>query len=369
MIIYKNYYIVVLLSSFFALLAQIFAQNKNEEFKLNKLFYFLSFCILFFYLGFRNFGIGIDDYTYDYIFQNVSNSNVLTYFINSGMEPGYLILNKIIGLFTKDFQVVICVCAFISLLFIYKGMVYERKHVNYFLSFFLFGTIVYPYFFGIIRLSLALSIIFYAYTFFFEKKYKYYTLFVLLASIFHYSSLVMLLLLILPKKELSTSLLRKAYLYLIVLLPFAFYLVSKIVVPLLNSRYSNYIISNSLSLNFGDIDKLLILILCYMFYDNLNKVTTNSKIYIFLYAISIILSICSMFISFGRTQWYFNILICILLPLIIKSIKKYGKYKYYSLIVIPLVIIYGFIYSIKMTDVNSKVVNFGNYDNILINNK
>lgn len=65
------YYITIFLASLFAWLAQKFAKDVKNSFKLNKFFWFLSISIMIVMMGFRTVGVGVDDFSYRRIFNDV----------------------------------------------------------------------------------------------------------------------------------------------------------------------------------------------------------------------------------------------------------------------------------------------------------
>src|SRR5699024_6728805 len=103
------YYIIVILTS---LLFAGLSQNSRTPFFFNLSFYFfffffilyffLFFLFFFFYFVFRFF-LAIYDSSYINIFNSVSEIGWYYYFLNSTMQPGYLIFNKFVNLFTNDY--------------------------------------------------------------------------------------------------------------------------------------------------------------------------------------------------------------------------------------------------------------------------
>ena len=234
---YVIYYGTILLASFFAWLAQKFAKDKEGKFRLNKFWFILSMLTLSFTMGLRTIGVGVDDKSYERIFIEIKNNNFITLFLETKMEIGYLLLNQIFAFFTNDFQVVLYFITLITLAFYYKAIEYERKNVNYFLLVFLFGTIMYLYFFGIIRLFIATGIVAYAYRFIFEKNTKKYIKWVIIASLFHYSALFALIFIYFSteKKEKTRSI-SKLVLITAIVLPIVMIAFSKLIIPILRTK-------------------------------------------------------------------------------------------------------------------------------------
>ncbi len=357
-----SYIIIITVSSLFAGLSS----TSKIDTKLKKFLYLLSFTIMLVFLGFRNYGIGIDDYSYRNIFLNVKEYGLINFFLQSTIEPGFLLLNYIVAIFSDNFSYIIFISSLIILIFMYKTIYYFRENISLFFSVFIFGTMFLPYCFGIIRLSIAFSICFYSLIFFLNKDRKKFNILVLLASSFHYSALVFLILNIIINKDITKKfILRRFYFFIILIIPIAIIFISKLGVPLLGVRYSNYVIKGFLSISLGDFDKLPIILLLIIFYKYICNAYQNPKILIVLYSISIIISIYASMINFGRVQWYFNILICLIVPMLIKGIKK-SKTRYWNLILIPLFTTYCIIYCSRLVDKSANIVNLNNYENQLL---
>ena len=362
---YVIYYGTILLASLFAWLAQKFAKDKEEKFKLNKIFWILSIATLVITMGFRSIGVGVDDYSYRKIFNDVIAYGPITKFMQSTMEPGYLILNYIISLFTNDFQTVLFVTSCIPILFYYKAIEYERKNVNYFLTVFLFGTLMYLYFFGIIRLFIAASIATYALKYIFEKKNRKFVFFILLATTIHYSAIFMLFLLYFStEKEEKPRKIRNIVLLITVAMPVVIIIISQVIFPNMGDRYSDYTTMNGLKLSIDQFDKLPITLLAIFLYKDLVKINKNTKIYITLSALTTVISIYSTMIGIGRIQWYLNFSICILLPLMVRAINKNKMYRYWNILFIPIIVVYAMFYSNKIIHQESNE-GMENYSNVL----
>lgn len=362
------YFGTIFIASFFAWLAQKFAKDKESKFKLNKIFWSLSILTLIITMGFRSIGVGIDDYAYNRIFNNVITHGPITEFLQTTMEPGYLILNYIIGLFTKDFQAVLLITSCIPIMLYYKAIEYERKNVNLFLAVFLFGALMYLYFFGIIRLFIAASIVTYALRFVFEKKNIKYVFFVLLATSFHYSAIFMLFLLYFSmEKEENPRKISSIILLVVVAMPIIIIVVSQVIFPSMGDRYQGYTTINSFKLSIDQFDKLPITLLALFLYKDLVKLNKNAKIYITLCALTTVISIYSTVVAIGRIQWYLNFSICILLPLSVRAINKNKLYKFWNILFVPIIICYGILYSYQTITIQESNQRMPDYSNVLFN--
>lgn len=360
------YYISVILAAIFAFIFQRKTLSKTKLKIIDYLPLVLSFACLFIPLGFRSYGTGVDDWTYRNTFESVRENGIFSELQKGVLEPGFLLIYQVISLFTGDFQVAIAVIAFLSLGFFYLGMLNERKSANYFLAFLLFGLMIYPYYFGILRLALTMSIAFYAIKFFLSGNRKIFNLFIILAASIHYSAIILLLLNFLPKDKLIDKKLRKYYIAILIAMPLLFMIVGKYIIPIAGERYLHYTNKTGNGVSLGDFDKLPIVVLCAMFVRGISKKNKNYQFYVFMYALALVVSISAAFIDFGRAQWYFNIYICFVLPILIQENYKIKQSKVLNYVLIPLIIIYGILYSTTIISEEANIVYFDKYENTLI---
>ena len=363
---YLIYYGSILLAAFFAWLAQKFAKDKKGKFKLNKFFWILSIAVLTIVIGLRKSGVGVDDWQYEQIYNRVRVHGPIVEFLQETMEPGYLILNYIVGIFTSNFQVFLFIVSLISILFYYKAIEYERKNVNLFLVVFLFGTIMYLYFFGIIRLFLASSIIAYSLRYVFEKKSKKFIIFTILATSIHYSATFMLFLLYFStEKEEKPRKIRDIVLLIVIGMPILILVVTQLIFPMMGQRYEHYLTLSGIKLSIDQFDKIPIVILSVIFYKQMKLLNRNARIYIVICALTTVISIYSTMVDIGRIQWYLNFSICILLPLIARSMNMLEKYKYWNIFFMPIILIYGVIFAYRIVFLQESNIYMTNYSNIL----
>lgn len=108
-----------------------------------------------------------------------------------GFETGYVALNILVQIFTRDFQWIIVVVAIISLIPVY--VFYRRESRNQLLSIALFLTFgLLGLYFSTLRQIIAMAFVFPAYKFVRKRKFIPFLLMVLAAMLFHKSAFVML---------------------------------------------------------------------------------------------------------------------------------------------------------------------------------
>ncbi|MGH1705389.1 EpsG family protein [Enterococcus gallinarum] len=172
------YVFIAMLSSFFA-----FFVKKN---KFGKMMYFCSFLVVVIFAAIRK------NVSADY-------SNYIGNFINIGIngggariEPGYWLLNRIVGLFTSNLNAIIIVTSIITFSILFK-IIREYSVMPALSVLFLFVLRDYEMLICLIRQGIALAIIAYSFKYLVKDEYLKYFVLVIIASSFHYSAIIFLL--------------------------------------------------------------------------------------------------------------------------------------------------------------------------------
>lgn len=135
-------------------------------------------------MGFR-YEIGVDYKSYERIFYQINLFNESCY-----MEPGYYLLNRLIGKFTDNPQILfLCVSILINVILL-KAIIHSQGKVYYGILSFM-GLGYYFYAMNIQRQYIAIMIVFYGFPFLEHKEFKKFLITILLAAIFHTSALIM----------------------------------------------------------------------------------------------------------------------------------------------------------------------------------
>ncbi|MUV37172.1 hypothetical protein JNUCC1_00978 [Lentibacillus sp. JNUCC-1] len=333
------YYIAVVLSAvMFAGLAQ---SSKTSLFF--NVYAFLSFAVLFFTYGFRRFS-AIDDSSYIKIFNYVSQDGWFDYFLNSTMEPGYLILNNIVALFTEDYLYMQLVTSFIPLFLFYYGFKKYRYMISLPTAVFLLSTMLYFQMLSValVRMFIAISIVFIAFDYIPKRKPIKYFLLIFLASLFHYSAFFMIILVYfaINKSNLSKKASR-SYNILFITAPILFIFVSEFIVPLLGSRYTKYGSIDGVSISISSFSTVPLLILLLFYYKKFyGKQQLYFKLFLTVYALSIIISLFGSMVNLGRLIFYSYTAFILGAAMVSKLLSRDSKKLLYS----SIIIVYGFLY-------------------------
>lgn len=153
------------------------------------------FILLFLLMSLRHRTVGDDVVNYINLFYNIARTNWNALFVKfDDIEPGYVVLNKLISYISTDEQFFLIATTVIILLPI--SIFYSKKSENTVVSMAIFMILpTYAMMFSGIRQAIAISLALPAFECIKNKKFIRFFLCVLLAYTFHASAFVMLLLL------------------------------------------------------------------------------------------------------------------------------------------------------------------------------
>lgn len=297
--------------------------------------------VLFSLMAFKSENIGNDTKSYIEFFYRLQNTNSLLDEF-SRFEVGYQVYVKIIGLIFTDVQWLFIITAIICtgcLLYTIK-----KLSLNHLYSLFLFIGLRFFYFFmSGLRQSIAVSIILVAFTYFIDKKMKYFYLLVFLASFFHFSALIFLITPYLAKVKVNKNLIIKFLLVMLALF-LCFDVLLKGVLSILPVYYSHYLDSKAAGVNnignfIGAVVPLLFITIAM---GEKNRRIEHFNIYIIFLlasaAISLIATRASILDRFVQYYWIFSIFS---ITNIVYSIKDKYKRSTVYFIATVLVVIYN----------------------------
>jgi transmembrane protein EpsG len=327
---------------FLAVLFAALSEMARTDVGFNVLYY-LSFLVLFFVLGFRNFS-AIDDPSYIRMFNNVIKEGWFSVFKSTNVEPGYLFLNYLVSRFTDKYLYMQLITAFIPLFLFYVSFKRYKSIISLPLAILLLCTTLYFQMLSValVRMFISISIVFFAFYYIPKNNTKVFIALILLAGTFHYSSLFMLILVyfMLNRKNLST---RAKWFVIIVFvtIPIAFLAISKLLVPMLGPRYARYGVLNMPRFRLSSFDTVPLLLLLIPAY---KRVKGEKKLYyklmLAIYALSSIISFYSTMVPMGRLIFYANSAFLLAAPMAFRELA--GSLK--KVIFTVLIILYGFLY-------------------------
>lgn len=324
------YVFIALASSFFALF--------YKENKLGKSMYFISFLIVVVFAAIRK------NVSADY-------SNYIGNFINIGIngqsariEPGYWLLNRIIGIFTHNLNLIIIITSVITFSFIFYT-IKEYSVAPAVSVFFLFVLRDYEMLICLIRQGIALAIVAYSFKFLIEGKLFKYFILILIATSFHYSALIFFLLYRVINKKLGNSDV-SIYIFLGIFIFLARYGIDFFGNFINSSYYASLI---SLISEPGPVYlkqallNLLILVFSVIKYKELINENKYSVIFINILFLNTVLSFSLLGLNLAyRFTIYFDFFNIFLYPILIKVYFKHRLLNNIITIIICIVLVYRF---------------------------
>ncbi|WLR49053.1 EpsG family protein [Halobacillus litoralis] len=354
---YVFYVIVILGSTFFAALA---SQSKSSlMFDVNL---FFSFLILFFVLGFRNYS-GIDDDSYIRIFYEVSNQGWLSRFMQTTMEPGYLMLNAAVSLFTDNYIYMQLLSSLIPLSLFFFVFKRHKKDINLPMAVFLLSTILYFQVLsvGLVRMFIAIGIVFFSFYYLSRNETKKYVTIIIIASLFHYSALFMLTLTYISnKKSWENNRYKKFILLAVIFTPMVFFIISYLFIPFMGARYAIYGNIDDVNFSLSSLSTLPLLFFL-LLHNNNKEIKKITSLFITIFALNSILSFYGSILPMGRLIFYTNIALFIVAPMISRYLKK----DLWKLIFNGAIILYAYLYVYRTQfTLESHIPNLFPYQNI-----
>lgn len=180
---------VYLLSMILSVISAYFAQKNKKKF-LSNVFWIISFMFLWIPVALR--ANGVDHQTYFDIFQNIKSKSSSYFQIYRGIpEPLFALLVYLTAKYLGVFQYIYIISSFIALFFTYLGFSKMANRTSIALTIMWFSATYYMTFYGLVRMSMAVGIVTYAFHFIEQKKIFKYILFITIAALFHYSAIFM----------------------------------------------------------------------------------------------------------------------------------------------------------------------------------
>lgn len=293
----------------------------------------IFFGLLFLILSLRDLSVGTDINTYKFYFLRIYFSDWKDLASVTDLEIGYVLLNKIVSIFTSDFRWLLVIAAAITLIpicIVYKN---ETEYSEIMIVLFI-NLDVFVMMFSGLRQSIAISLGLIAYLFTKSKKWLAFLLTVGVAVTFHYSAVILLFIYPLYHLKMTSN-----WLYYIIPSYAIIFLFNKyylaLAISFLPERYAKYGIS------YTGAYTMLILLVIFAIYsfvipgkNELDKTTTGLRN---LLLFSILLQ---LFVPFNETimriNYYYLIFIPILIPKIMKQCdsnwKGITKVSYYVML-------------------------------------
>lgn len=235
-----------------------FGMRADQSAKNRKIFLFLTFTVLGLFLGLRGASVGEDTQHYIDIFRysaDVSWSSIFHsrnmrtgYFTDANgytdtIENGYLILCKLVRLFTSNAHIFLCIVA-LATCWLFARFIYDNTEQVFYAAYIFVCDSMFMMSFNLVRQMLAVAIAVQAYAAMKQRQWKRALLIILLAAFIHNVALVCLILI--PIMRIREGRERRAFRYILlltVLMPVVVYLLRAGII-LLFPRYRLYFTTN-----------------------------------------------------------------------------------------------------------------------------
>lgn len=330
-----------------SLLCIIFANCAEKEYNVNnknyKQYLLLIGVVNVVFLGLRDIGVGRDTLAYiNPYFQYASTlTNVDSFFhtpydIVGSFDKGFLFLAYLSSLVGNDSRILLFITELFIMTFIVMGMYELKKTLNYSISFFYtFFVLLYLLeTINLMRQFCAMSLLFYGYSLFLQKKWKAYLLCQIAAYFFHSTSVIFVVIplgLVVSQME-KNYLLKKLYVLGVIFVGLFFVFSYNYFISIVEnfgifkeSYFESYGANNQFSKAEGiGTTNLVSFIICITIYFicKKNQFFPNEILYIYivLVLLNFIFQLASLIIIYYfRIAYYFGLILSVYLSLMLKK--------------------------------------------------
>lgn len=302
-----NYYCILLL--IFIIITILFKVLKKDV-KTDSLYLLTIMTLLILFLIIKDDSVGVDWLNYKKIFDYAHDLDLISLINHERHEIGYKLYCKLIASIYYDYYFFLGITSILSLLPVYRFI--KKYSSDYFLSTLIFMSFTfYSLYFGVIRSSMALSILMISIDFIQKKKPIPFILTVLLAASFHKTALIFL-----PAYFLSKIKLNKKTFIIFITGASILFLSKGFLINMINKIiYQDY---NPEEYASGGYSMLVILlvafIILYIFRDKLIEKNKNNFLFINMFMMAILIQTMALEIGtlFRVTQFYFFPMITLL---------------------------------------------------------
>lgn len=284
-----------------------------------KIFLVISAGLLILIMGLRSQEMGVDLDGYLNSFERLgaqSWSDVLALDSFLNYEKGYVLFNRFLWVITEERQILVFVCAVLSLVPMAR-MIYKNSQDPLLSLIVYVATPAFTIVFSGLRQAVAMGITMWAFEFIKAKRWKIFVVFILIATLFHSSAIVVLIAYPLYHVKLD----RKWAMLSIVSLPAIFVLKVPLFVILSRIFRANATMDNNSAITLFLVYSALY-VFC-VFYGNRNNAQTNGLTNLF-WAACAIQAMGGVNSIVIRVGYYYILYLPILLPQVFEDMRQYG---------------------------------------------
>ena len=308
--------------------AAFFLYNRN--FRSKKIFCILASLNWILLSGLRDFSIGADTLAYEYIFDQMvykSWSNVITNFFDSyfataqGMEPGYIMFEKFVQIFTTNYQVFLIIIAMIFT--IPLGIWIYKNSSEPAMSFLIYSVLFYAFFAitGLRQTIATALVVMIGYEFIKERRFWPFLIITLVAFAMHKTAICFFPFYFIANKKIT----KNHFTILLAIYPFLFVFRNQLMVLLGGlAGYEQYV-EQFEGAGTWTFSAILLILLGVTIFKCKIMLKNNSNVTHYINALLIAFSFVPLtFVnpSAMRVVQYYSIFLMLLVPEIIRSFNK-----------------------------------------------
>lgn len=303
--------------------------------KRSRLFFFVIVGIqLFLISALRGDTVGTDLENYLPAFETI-NSLIWSDILLIGWEPGYVLFNKLLGLFLADNYRIFFIATSLFVVIGYLSFICKYSKKSW-LSVFLFIALgYYLNSFNIIRQSMAMVIVLHGFIYIKKRRFWKYLLCIMCAMLFHKTAIICLLPYFLYNMRPSIG---NFAIMLVVSYLLSFSAGPMLLSYVIDTSFSTYSLDGEASSGYGMLTFLLfITLLCIWYSSKRGEYNLENQL--------LILACCLQFFSiqfslFSRIVVYFSIILIVLIPNLIVEIKSLKYRLFIEACVVAVAILY-----------------------------
>lgn len=309
---YLIYISILFFAVFTAFLSQRFLSNSKRSVKsLGWLMLVISYLCFAIPLMYR--GSGVDNDSYLDIYNQISSWKSIIGNYQGFPEPLFMLIVYYSAKFADSFQFTYILMGSISLFFIYKS--FYRKMDEHNLSFllFVFGFSIYFYFYGLVRLMIAFSIMTYGLHYLENNKVFKYIVFGVIAGLFHYSAFIIIpvfILINLISRNSRRTNVSSTLILSVILVPLIFLISTQLFIFLFSNfewfgRYTKYLnVNYSPAILKSVVWVLPLLIILLMYGPILEKKVKHYALHVYMFFALLSFAVLSVFFGIQRLTFY-----------------------------------------------------------------
>jgi len=259
---------------------------------------------------------------YDYLNYVGFINGPVSELVDSNLEWGFVAVASVLKVFDIDYFWLFFLFGLAIILLLFRGIKLYTENVRIAFLIFLLIPGLFLNSFSIIRQSLAMVLLFNGYYYFFNQRYRYFWLFIILAVLFHYSALLAL-----PFFWMATKLEKQARLILLIGIPISLVLAQMNVIEIVfglilgSSKFGAYLDYEDSGTSLVKLIVLNVSVIPYLFFYKRFDTLNRSILILVIFGLMLI-NVFSSVAAITRIGYYFKIFEIVLLANVVSFFKR-----------------------------------------------